>query len=389
MAFAKDKDVIMLIEALIRKLWSRFLGIDIKQIPFNRLSYENAMRLYGSDKPDRRIGMKVNLLYYSCKLSSLLQIARLLDTDKSLLPEELVRKLTSLNDPIIEGFNIQLSGDVVGSKDFLKRFMSTPAATPFLRNSDGQPGIFFYDHGAVLEGLSSFGFEYAEAVKEKLNLEHGDILVIQARKKEEYSSGSTFLGDLRLALHKAAVAEGIFLPLSGFDFLWITDFPLFTKISDTEGIKGKEETGDTFVSSHHPFTAPSDMSDLERYAHDPTKIRALHYDLVVNGVELGGGSQRIHVARAQRFVFESLLRLDAHRVQDFDHLLDALSAGCPPHAGIALGFDRLLAVMTGADSVRDVIAFPKSGNKGEDMMVKSPSKITEEQLATYHLKLVD
>lgn len=312
-----------------------------------------------------------------------------MDTHKSSLPEELVRKLTSLNDPIVEGFKIHLPGEVSESKDFIKRFMNTPAAMPYLRNPDGQPGVFYYDNGAPLEGLSSFGFECAETMKKKFDLEHGDIVVTQARKKEQYSSGSTFLGDLRLALHKAAVAEGKFLPSSGFDFLWITEFPLFMKYVDTEGMQGKEEVKDTIVSTHHPFTAPTNLSDLERYAHDPTKIQALHYDLVVNGVELGGGSQRIHVARAQRFVLESLLRLDARRVQEFDHLLDALSAGCPPHAGIALGFDRLLAVMTGVDSVRDVIAFPKSGNKGEDMMVKSPSKITEEQLAMYHMKLGD
>ena len=267
--------------------------------------------------------------------------------------------------------------------------MSAPAAVPYLRNLDGQPGVFFHDHSAVLEGLSSFGFEHAEIVKKKFNLEHGDILVIQARKKEDYGSGSTPLGNLRLALHKAAVQEGVVSPSSGFDFLWITDFPLFMRNIDTECINSKEKIVNTFVSTHHPFTAPTDLADLERFAHDPTKIRALHYDLVVNGVELGGGSQRIHVARAQKFVLESLLRLDARRVQEFDHLLDALSAGCPPHAGIALGFDRLLAVMTGVKSVRDVIAFPKNGNKGEDMMVKSPSKITEEQLATYHLKLRD
>ena len=317
------------------------------------------------------------------------KIKRLLDEDTDCLPAELVAKVTSIDNPIIEGFKINLPGGVRASKEFINKFMDTSVALPFLRNPEGQPGIFFYDSGAVLQGLSSFGFENAEVIREKFDLTDGDVLVIQARKKSNYSSGSTSLGNFRLALHKAAVAASLAPPPSGFDVVWITDFPLFTKTIDSENKNGKDGNMNTVISTHHPFTAPRDLRDLKRYAHDPTKIRASHYDLVINGVELGGGSQRIHIASAQRYVFESLLRLNAQRVEEFAHLLGALRAGCPPHAGIALGFDRLLAVMMGAESVKDVIAFPKSGGKGEDMMVKSPGKITDEQLETYGLKLRD
>jgi aspartyl-tRNA synthetase len=112
-----------------------------------------------------------------------------------------------------------------------------------------------------------------------------------------------------------------------------------------------------------------------------------HYDLVVNGVELGGGSRRIHDAAVQEFIFRDILKMPAERLADFSHLLDALRSGCPPHAGLALGFDRLVAVMLGKESVRDVIAFPKTGKGGDDAMVGAPSLMTEEALKTYHLKL--
>jgi aspartyl-tRNA synthetase len=118
----------------------------------------------------------------------------------------------------------------------------------------------------------------------------------------------------------------------------------------------------------------------------PSDAIAAHYDIVVNGVELGGGSRRIHSAAMQEFIFSDILKMKPERIEDFRHLLDVLRSGCPPHAGIALGWDRLMAVMCGRDSVRDVIAFPKSG-RGEDSLVKSPNRMTEEQLSTYHLML--
>jgi len=119
---------------------------------------------------------------------------------------------------------------------------------------------------------------------------------------------------------------------------------------------------------------------------DPSAVTAEHYDIVVNGVELGGGSRRIHDAKVQEYVLRDVLKMSDERLQDFKHLINVLNAGCPPHAGLALGFDRLIAVMMDKESVRDVIAFPKSG-KGEDMLVKAPNAVTKEQLETYHLQL--
>ena len=140
------------------------------------------------------------------------------------------------------------------------------------------------------------------------------------------------------------------------------------------------------LSTHHPFTAPKTPADVDLLLSDPLQVKADHYDLVVNGIELGGGSRRIHSAKMQEYIMRETLKMSSARMSDFAHLIEVLSAGCPPHAGMALGFDRLIAVMLGKESVRDVIAFPKSG-KGEDGLVKSPTRMTEEQLATYHLRL--
>jgi aspartyl-tRNA synthetase len=278
---------------------------------------------------------------------------------------------------------LRLDGQPSETRKFVTSFMESPEAIPFLQNPEGQPGIFIYDEAQPLSGLQPFGFQAAEFVEQALNLEHGDLVVLQARKDEPYSGGSTTIGRLRLALHNAAVVGGLIPRPSGFEFLWITDFPLFSPSVDSEPGQGGAAG---LSSTHHPFTAPRSVEDVELLATDPAAAKADHYDLVVNGVELGGGSRRIHSAQVQEYVLRDVLRMSDERIEDFRHLLDVLHAGCPPHAGMALGFDRLVAVMLGLDTVRDVIAFPKSGS-GEDMLVKSPNTLTEEQLVTYHLEL--
>ncbi|CAP69456.1 uncharacterized protein PODANS_1_11190 [Podospora anserina S mat+] len=156
---------------------------------------------------------------------------------------------------------------------------------------------------------------------------------------------------------------------------------MFTPNTETDPGQGGRSG---FSATHHPFTAPLTDADVELMVTNPLAARADHYDLVLNGVELGGGSRRIHTAKMQEYVFREILKMSDKGVKQFSHLLEALRAGCPPHAGFALGFDRLCAVLTGTDSVRDVIAFPKS-MKGEDLTVRSPGKITSEELGTYHL----
>lgn len=271
------------------------------------------------------------------------------------------------------------------SREFVSSFMDSPEAAPFLNNPDGQPGIFIYDPRQPLGGLQPFGFQTAEYVEEVLELEEGDVIVLQARPKGPFNGGYTPMGRLRLALHKAAVAGGYVPASEGFNFLWVNNFPLFSPSNDSEPGQGGAAG---LSSTHHPFTSPLSAADIDLLATEPERVLGEHYDIVVNGVELGGGSRRIHSAQVQEYIMRDVLKMSDERLKEFKHLLDVLHAGCPPHAGIALGFDRLIAVMLGRESVRDVIAFPKSG-KGEDLLVKSPNTMTAEQLATYHLKLAD
>ena len=364
MAFAAGEDVMTIIESVIRRLWKDCLGVHHLPEPFARMTYEDAMSQYGSDKPDLRFDSRLRRVEY-------------------MLPVDLIQKIGPLSDPIVEVMKFSISENPKETRSFVSAFMDSPEALPFLQNPDGQPGIFVFDSRGPLQGLQPFGFEAAEQVEDMLELQDGDLVVLQARKNTPFSGGSTLLGNLRLALHKAAVKNGFIDAPTGFEFTWITDFPLFSPSSDTDPGQG----GSAGISStHHPFTAPKTPEDVDLLLTEPLQAKADHYDLVVNGVELGGGSRRIHNAKIQEFVMRDVLKMSEERIKDFEHLLEALRAGCPPHAGIALGFDRLIAVMLGKESVRDVIAFPKSG-KGEDMLVKSPTRMTEEQMETYHLQL--
>ncbi|THW89262.1 hypothetical protein D6D15_05381 [Aureobasidium pullulans] len=365
MSFATGQDVMSTVESVIKTLWQKLLGISYDG-QFPHLSYEDAMSTYGSDKPDVRLESKISRVEY-------------------MLPVDLVRKIGPLNDPIVEVLKIPISEDAQETRGFVTRFMDSPEAKPFNENPEGQPGIFIFDPRKPLSGLSVFGFEAAETIEETLDLEEGDLVVLQARKNASHAGGSTPLGNLRLALHKFAVQHGYMPAPQGFEFLWITDFPLFSPSVANEPGQGGAAG---FSSTHHPFTAPKTAGDVDLLLTDPAAVKAEHYDLVVNGVELGGGSRRIHSAAMQQFVLREVLKMSEERLKDFDHLIEVLRAGCPPHAGMALGFDRLIAVMLGKESVRDVIAFPKSG-RGEDLLVKSPTRMTEEQLKTYHLKLRD
>ncbi|KAG9520584.1 hypothetical protein KCU93_g7642, partial [Aureobasidium melanogenum] len=363
MSFATGEDVMNTVESVVKTLWQNLLGISHNG-PFPRLSYEDAMSKYGSDKPDVRLGSKISRVEY-------------------MLPVDLIRKIGPLMDPIVEVLKIPISGDAKETREFVTRFMDSPEAKPFNENPEGQPGIFIYDPRKPLSGLSVFGFEAAETIEETLDLEEGDLVVLQARKNAPHAGGSTPLGNLRLALHRFAVQHNYMPAPQGFEFLWITDFPLFSpSVANEPGQGGAAGLS----STHHPFTAPKTAKDVDLLLTDPAAVKAEHYDLVVNGVELGGGSRRIHSAAMQQFVLREVLKMSEERLKDFDHLIEVLRAGCPPHAGMALGFDRLIAVMLGKESVRDVIAFPKSG-RGEDLLVKSPTRMTEDQLKTYHLKL--
>jgi len=364
MAFASGDQVMWQIEELLKRLFIEEVGLSDAELQFPRLTYDEAMAWYGSDKPDLRIGMKMQQI-------------------ENLLPADLISKITPQVRPAVDIFNLRVSDNPEDTRRFITSFLDSPDGSPFLANPDGQPGVFVFDSSQPLDGLGAFGFQTAEYVEETLSLKHADLIVLQARPDEAFTGGSTAAGRLRLALHKAAVSQGLIEPAKGYRFLWVTDFPLFTPDNDTDPGQGGTAG---FSSTHHPFTAPKSVADIELLATDPLKAKAEHYDIVVNGVELGGGSRRIHNGAFQRYVLRDVLQMPAARLQHFEHLLRVLDAGCPPHAGIALGLDRLVAVMLGRDSIRDVIAFPKTG-RGEDLLVGSPSPMEPLQLDTYHLQV--
>ncbi|KAJ5632432.1 Nucleic acid-bindingOB-fold [Penicillium lividum] len=366
MSFAKGEDVMRTVEGVIRRLWSTLMKDPAPEGPFRRVPYQEAMARYGSDKPDTRYGMEIIKLDH-------------------LLPVDLVGKISDLNDPIVEAFKLEGNeNDPAETHRFISQFLDSPAGAPFNNNPDGGPGVFVYNGKQPLCGLQPFGFQAAELVEELLDPDHGDLIILQARPRAPFSGGSTPIGDLRRAIQASAVSSGFKPAPTGFDFMWVVDFPLFSPSSDTEPGQGGASG---LSATHHPFTAPKTAADVDLLLTDPTKAVADHYDLVVNGVELGGGSRRIHDAAVQEFIFRDILQMPAERLGDFSHLLDALRAGCPPHAGLALGFDRLVAVMLGKESVRDVIAFPKTGKGGDDAMVRAPSPMTAQALETYHLQL--
>ncbi len=336
---------------------------------FHVMRYEDAMGMYGSDKPDLRVWGKIERV-------------------DSWTPSNLKQMLSSLPDPIVDMLKVEMKDTIPEkSREFVTSFMGSPTALPYVKNPHGMPGVTVFDPQKPLSGLASFGHEAAAKVEEILSPNPGDIIIVQARPNEPTSGSSTMLGNMRIDMNNAAVDKGFSGPLKGCRPLWIVDFPLFTKQGDAEGALSGASG---LCSTHHPFTAPRvrDEEGLEALLSDPLSVRGDHFDLVINGVEVGGGSRRIHDAQMQEFVLRDVLQLKGEQVENFRHLLNALKDGCPPHTGFALGFDRLMALLTDASSVRDVIAFPKYGN-GVDQFVKSPAPITDEQLSTYHLAISD
>ncbi|CAK7226274.1 aspartate--tRNA ligase msd1 [Sporothrix curviconia] len=352
--------------------------------PFQRMPYDEAMARFGSDKPDLRIPGEIHRL-------------------DSFLPASFTSMISSLDDPIVDAWRLRLNdSSPSASREFVKQLFDN--LSPALAwNADGKPAVMIYDSSKPLCGLAALGHEAFEAltdpdsdpntetnkavVAELADFDDGDILLLQARKREPFfSGGSTAMGQLRIEAYRTAVEQGLLPRDDSFRFLWVVGFPMFTP-NEANAAEDPGQGGHAgFSATHHPFTAPLTEQDFELLQTDPLRAKADHYDLVVNGVELGGGSRRIHVAAVQEAVMRDILKMDDAGVAQFGHLLEALRAGCPPHAGFALGFDRLVAVLSGTTSVRDVIAFPKS-MKGEDLSVKSPGRLTPAQLETYHLAL--
>ena len=368
MAFADRNAVIDVVSRLISTLWQDVGRPAVNPVEngvhsFGVLSYQEAMSLYGSDKPDLRY-----------KMFPITQ-----QPDEKPFPAGFRSMISSIPDPSIDFIKLDDRFDTQS----IRKFLDSPAAAPFFSNPAGAPAVLVVDSSKPLMGLAPLGHEFADSFLSETGAEPGQTFILQARPKGPFYGGSTTLGDLRRELIKHGLGEGLVEKAEADVLAWIVDFPLFKPTDISEPGQGGSAG---IQSTHHPFTAPRTAKDLDHILNgEPLKAIGDHYDLVINGIEVGGGSKRIHNSEFQEYILRDVLKVPPERVEDFRHLLDALRAGCPPHSGIALGFDRLMTILCDTDSVRDVIAFPKWGQYGEDKLVKAPAAITPGQMATYHL----
>jgi aspartyl-tRNA synthetase len=350
MSFIEREDIYNLIEGLLKRIWKTALNVDVST-PFKRLSFQAALDRYGIDKPDTRFGMELVDFTEEFRASTFKVFSG-----------------TIANHGVVKAINAKgFAGATQGQMDAM-----TEAARSF-----GAKGLAFIkvEGGEWKSPIVKF-FSQAEkdALARKLGIEEGDLILFAA---DQWLVACEILGKLRLYCAEVLRGQGkISVPSDRFDFLWVVDFPLVSF--------DKEQN--RWYSSHHPFTAPV-AEDIPLLKTDPKKVHGQHYDIVVNGVELGGGSIRIHQPEVQKTIFEEVLKIPPEMVQArFGYMLEAFKYGAPPHGGIALGFDRLVAILCGTPSIRDVIAFPKTA-KGTDLMTDSPGAVEPKQLRDVYLEL--
>jgi aspartyl-tRNA synthetase len=350
MSFITREDIYNLIEGLLRRVWKTALNIDI-QTPFPRMPYKEAIDRFGIDKPDTRFEMELADFTEEFRGSTFK-----------------VFKGTVDNDGVVKAINAKgMACATQGQMDTMTE----------LAKSFGAKGLAFIkvEGGEWKSPIVKF-FNEAEkaALSKKLAIEEGDLILFAA---DQWLTACEILGKLRLYCAEILKAQGkLVIPTDRFNFLWVVDFPLLSF--------DKEQN--RWYSSHHPFTAPV-AEDIGFLTPDPKKVRGQHYDIVVNGVELGGGSIRIHQPELQRTVFEQVLQIPPEETKlRFGYMLEAFKYGAPPHGGIALGFDRLMAILCGTPSIRDVIAFPKTA-KGVCLMTESPAPVAPRQLRDLHIEV--
>lgn len=345
MSFVSPEDIHSLIEEMMKYVFNEALGIEVKT-PFKRLSFNECMNRYGTDKPDTRFSMELE------DISGIVA-----DVDFRVFGEAIK------SGGVVKG--IRVSGGAELSNRSIENFGDVV-------RSQGGSGIVWFKVGE--KGVSSpvakfFKEEKLTEIRNSMSAEAGDLLLFIAGDSGIVSS---CLGKLRLELAKelGIVKE----KEKKLNFVWVVDFPLFEF----------NEEEKRFQSAHHPFCMPVE-SDIDSLESDPSKIKAKTYDLVLNGEELGTGSIRIHIADIQRRVFKALGLSDNEIETKFGFFLEAFGYGAPPHGGIALGLDRLVMLMAGEESIRDVIAFPKT-QKALCLLTGSPSSVDEKQLKELHIK---
>jgi aspartyl-tRNA synthetase len=343
MSFGIPDDLMTLLEGLMARLFKHCRGIDIPT-PFPRMPYAEAVEFYGTDRPDLRFGMP---------------LIRLDEIGKRSTFTVFLSELAS--GGCVKG--IKVPGGAIISRKEIEKY------TTFVAQF-GLKGLSWIKRST--EGLSSsvakfFSEEAMQEIFSRTELEVGDLLFMAVGPQDRVNQG---LDHLRRLLAK----ERHLTPVGALKFLWVVDFPMMKWNAEESRVE----------SEHHPFTAPH-PDDLSLLDEDPLKVRALAYDLVLNGYEVGGGSQRIHQGELQEKIFK-ILNLSPEEIQEkFGFFVDALKYGTPPHLGLALGLDRLVMMLCQTEQIKDVIAFPKT-QKASDLMMQSPSAVSKKQLDELAIK---
>jgi aspartyl-tRNA synthetase len=350
-SFVEREDIYNLFEGMLKKVWKDVLGVDILT-PFPRMQFREAMDRFGVDKPDVRFGLEISDFSEVFRNSSFKVFQGTVASGGS------VKALNA------KGLADVTQGELKNLEDVAK--------------SLGAKGLAFIkvEAGEWKSPIVKF-FSDAEkaALTSALNITDGDIVFFAAAAWEK---ACAILGRVRLDAAALLQKRGkLTLRPDDWKFLWVVDFPLMTYDEDQKG----------YVATHHPFTAPV-PEDAALLDSNPRAVRGQHYDVVLNGMELGGGSIRIHQPALQKKVFEEVLKIPVDVVESrFGYMLRAFTYGAPPHGGIAFGLDRIAALLCGTTSIRDVIAFPKT-QKGQDLMAGSPTPVTPKQLADLHIAVV-
>ena len=349
MSFITREDIYAVIEGLVKSVWKEVRGIEVRT-PFPRVTFQEAMNTFGTDKPDRR---------YDLPLADFTEIFR--NSGFKVFQGAVAA------GGVVKAFNAKgLAEITTGQIEELTN----------LAKAHGAKGLAWIkvEGGEWKSPIVKF-FNEAEknALTQKLEIAEGDLILFGA---DQWTAACEVLGLVRIRCAEYLEKLGkLKRDPSVLDFHWVIDFPLLRKDPEHPNL----------VSSHHPFTAPVE-EDLPLLDKEPQRVRGQHYDLVLNGVELGGGSIRIHRGEVQDKLFREILKLPGEIVTSrFGYMVEALKFGAPPHGGIALGFDRLMALLLGHESIRDVIAFPKNA-RGQDVMSGAPAEATPRQLREVHIK---
>ena len=348
MSFVDREDVLKMIESLMAKVFKELKGIELP-LPLKRMSYAEAMNSYGSDKPDLRFAMEINYLDNLVRQSEF-----------KVFQEALALEGGAVGCIKVDGQAAAFSRKRIDElTEYVKAFGLKGIAT------------IKVEPAGVTSSIAKFlsPDTLAQIVKH-VEAKEGDIILIVAHQKKTVQ---TALGNLRIKLAE----ELKLIHENEYNLFWVLDFPLFEYDPEEK----------RYMAMHHPFTSPMD-EDMEKMESDPGSVHAKAYDLVLNGNELGGGSIRIHKRDLQNTMFDALGLSQEERELKFGFLLKAFEYGVPPHGGIALGLDRLAALLTGRKSIRDVIAFPKT-NSAVSLMDNAPSTVDERQLNELHIRIAN